>query len=109
MWVDPAIVSVPVRPSVDGFAATTYLTVPDPVPFVPSPIVTQATFAVAVQVHDEADAATVTEPAPPSREISSAAGEIVNVQTGSGCVGLFVSHPDAQSALANAEIAMAPM
>jgi hypothetical protein len=98
-----------VRDSVEGFAATTYLTVPGPVPFVPSPIVTQETFDVAVHVQDEADGVTLTAPAPPSREISSAEGEIVNVQTGSGCVGFFVSHPAAQSAIANAEIAIAPM
>jgi hypothetical protein len=60
----PAIVMVPVR-AVPVFAATLYVTVPDPLPDAPPMIVIQPALLVAVQLHP-VPAVTFTKLLPPA-------------------------------------------
>ena len=64
----PAIVSVPVRPVVDVFAADVKLTVPLPVPAAPAVTVIHAALLTAVHAHP-VPAVTVVLPAPPAAPI----------------------------------------
>jgi hypothetical protein len=65
------------RGAVAPFAATEYFTVPEPVPAVPSSMVTHGAVAVVVHVHDGAEAVTVRAAVPPSLVNSNPAAEMV--------------------------------
>jgi len=81
--VCPPIVSVPVR-SLPGLSAASNVTVPFPVPDVPFVTLSHGALAVAVHVHEAADAVTVIEPEPPCFLKSCLFGEIEIVQGGGG-------------------------
>jgi hypothetical protein len=77
------MVSVPVR-SEPVFGATVNPTVPLPVPDAAVVIVSHASFAVAVQLHDDAEAVTATDPEPPVSSTRCPVGEIEKVHGGGG-------------------------
>jgi hypothetical protein len=84
--VCPAIVTVPVRDAVLGFAATSYDTVPFPFPLAPPVRVIQAALLVAVHVQP-APAVTVTVPLVATEVLRFAdEGRMVNEQGAPGCV-----------------------
>lgn len=77
--VEPAIVSVPVRAAVDGFAATLNLTVPGPDPKAPEVIVIHELLVVAFQAQPVA-VVTVPLAVPPPAANDTESGETANVQ-----------------------------
>ena len=80
------MVTVPVRDAVLGFAATSYETVPLPLPLVPPVSVIQAALLVAVHAQP-APAVTVTVPLVATDVLSNAdEGRIVNEHGAPGCV-----------------------
>ena len=81
--VCPPTVSVPVRPP-PGLSAASNVTVPFPVPEVPFVTVSQGALAVAVHVHEAADAVTAIEPEPPCCVTSCVFGEMEMVHGGGG-------------------------
>ena len=76
--VSPAIVTVPLRGDVDGFAATLKLTDPLPLPLAPDSTVMNGLFETAVQAQP-AVAVTVTTPDAPAAAIDAEVGAIENV------------------------------
>jgi len=98
---------VPLRAAVSGLAAADTATVPLPVPLDPFASVSQGAFADALQLHDGADAVTVTVAAPASAPRLALPGAIVKVHGGGGvadCVMVnvrpaMVSVPDRSAPL----------
>ncbi len=85
----PAIVSVPLRGVVVGFAAAVNATLPAPEPDVPDVMVIHASLLTVV--HEQpAGADTVTLPVPPVPATDCEAGEIVTVQVMPVCVTVNV-------------------
>ena len=74
----PAIVSVPVRALVVGFAVTLYVTVPLPLPLLPALIEIQDALLLAVQAQPVV-AVTVTVPLPPAAVAFAEGEEIVGI------------------------------
>ena len=87
----PAIVSVPVRGLVVGFAATAYVTVPLPVPLAPDVTVNHAgVLVVAVHVHVLTDAVTPTAPLVAAAVGDAPVASSVNVHGAAACVTVKV-------------------
>jgi hypothetical protein len=82
--VCPAMVTVPLRATGSGFASAATVTVPLPVPLDPPGIVSHATLVDALQLHEAADAVTVTVAFPASGPRLAFDGAIVNVHGGGG-------------------------
>jgi hypothetical protein len=79
--VCPATEITPIR-SLPVFSATTYCTVPSPVPDPPETIVTHATWLVALHEHPEDVDTTIGAPLPPAAAIDSLRGAIVAAHDG---------------------------
>jgi hypothetical protein len=75
---------VPLRAAVSGLAAADTATVPLPVPLDPFASLSHGAFADALQLHDGADAVTVTVAAPASAPRLALPGAIVKVHGGGG-------------------------
>jgi hypothetical protein len=74
------------------FAATVNFVVPDPLSVAPLVMVIHASFDRALQLHEDADAVTATDPDPPPSATSTLVGEIENVHGGgaAACVTVKV-------------------
>ena len=75
---------MPLRAAGSGFAAADTVTVPVPAPLDPLAIVSHGAFAAAFQLHDAAEAVTLTVVVPPSAPRLALGGAIVNVHGGGG-------------------------
>jgi hypothetical protein len=82
--VCPAIVTVPLRAAGSGLAAAATVTVPVPVPLDPLAIVSHGALAAALQLHEAADAVTVTVAFPAAAPRLAFGGAIVKVHGGGG-------------------------
>ena len=85
----PAIVIVPLRPLVEGFALALNAVVPAPLPDAPDVTVSHPLLLAAVQAQP-AGALTSTDPVPPEKGTGCEVAEIVNVQEMPVCVTLNV-------------------
>jgi hypothetical protein len=94
--VCPAIVTVPLRATGSGLAAAATVTVPLPVPLEPLAIVSHGVLVAALQLHEAAEAVTVTVAFPASAPRLAFGGAIVKVHGGGGvadCVIVNVRPP----------------